>query len=55
MNSSIKRATACNYLYRYGINKLHLEELQKEIGKSDYILYKKNLRIGGQLSSNNAQ
>ena len=28
------------YLYRYGINKLHLEELQKEIGKSDYILYK---------------
>ena len=40
MNNDIKRAVACNYIYRYGINEIHLNELEIEIG-TDYCVYKK--------------
>ena len=40
MNNDIKRAVACNYIYRYGINEIHLNELEKETG-TDYCVYKK--------------
>ena len=40
MNNDIKRAVACNYIYRYAINEIHLNELEKEIG-TNYCAYKK--------------
>ena len=45
MNNDIKRVVVCNFIYRQYINEIHLNELEKEIGKINYCVYKKNLQI----------